>query len=172
MVHRRKYSLDVGQSFRAGTALRKVESRTRRHLTCWQPTRRCNVSLSGDCAERNRWGPGSLFIETQVLQCRCFQHLQACGEIDDEPPRSGKDHQHWQHVLVLSDPELIPDPTAAAKGAIVQLTKSMAIEAGAPQHTEVNAIAPGWIETDMKAAPSEIHASKCGKFSRGHRRDN
>jgi len=37
---------------------------------------------------------------------------------------------------------------SAAKGAIVQLTKSMAIEL-APHNVQVNAIAPGWIETDM-----------------------
>jgi 2-dehydro-3-deoxy-D-gluconate 5-dehydrogenase len=40
---------------------------------------------------------------------------------------------------------------SAAKGAIVQLTKSMAIEL-APHGVQVNAIAPGWIETDMTAA--------------------
>jgi 2-deoxy-D-gluconate 3-dehydrogenase len=40
---------------------------------------------------------------------------------------------------------------AAAKGAVVQLTKSMAVEL-APHNIQVNAIAPGWIETDMTAA--------------------
>ncbi len=40
---------------------------------------------------------------------------------------------------------------SAAKGAIVQLTRSMAIEL-APHGIQVNAIAPGWIETDMTAA--------------------
>lgn len=39
---------------------------------------------------------------------------------------------------------------SAAKGAIVQLTKSMAVEF-APHNIQVNAIAPGWIETDMTA---------------------
>ncbi|HEX2790080.1 MAG TPA: SDR family oxidoreductase [Steroidobacteraceae bacterium] len=42
---------------------------------------------------------------------------------------------------------LIPS-YSAAKGAIIQLTKSMAIEL-APYNIQVNAIAPGWIETDM-----------------------
>lgn len=37
---------------------------------------------------------------------------------------------------------------SAAKGAIVQLTKSMAIEM-APYNVQVNAIAPGWFVTDM-----------------------
>ena len=39
---------------------------------------------------------------------------------------------------------------SAAKGAIVQLTKSMAIEL-APNNIQVNAIAPGWIATEMTA---------------------
>ncbi|MGH9747311.1 MAG: SDR family NAD(P)-dependent oxidoreductase [Candidatus Acidiferrales bacterium] len=37
---------------------------------------------------------------------------------------------------------------SAAKGAIIQLTKSMAIELG-PYNIQVNCIAPGWIDTDM-----------------------
>ena len=48
---------------------------------------------------------------------------------------------------------LIPS-YSAAKGAIVQLTKSMAIEL-VPHNIQVNAIAPGWIETDMTAP---VHA--------------
>jgi 2-dehydro-3-deoxy-D-gluconate 5-dehydrogenase len=49
---------------------------------------------------------------------------------------------------------------SAAKGAIVQLTKSMAIEL-APHNIQVNAIAPGWIETEMTSAIREDpdHAS-------------
>ena len=39
---------------------------------------------------------------------------------------------------------------SAAKGAVVQLTKSMAIEL-ATHNIQVNAIAPGWIETEMTA---------------------
>src|SRR5260370_22344593 len=39
---------------------------------------------------------------------------------------------------------------SAAKGAIIQLTKSMAIEF-ASSNIQVNAIAPGWFETDMTA---------------------
>jgi 2-deoxy-D-gluconate 3-dehydrogenase len=40
---------------------------------------------------------------------------------------------------------------SAAKGAIVQLTKSMAIELAA-YNIQVNAIAPGWFPTDLTAA--------------------
>jgi 2-deoxy-D-gluconate 3-dehydrogenase len=39
---------------------------------------------------------------------------------------------------------------SAAKGAIIQLTRSMAVELAA-SNIQVNAIAPGWFETDMTA---------------------
>lgn len=40
---------------------------------------------------------------------------------------------------------------SAAKGGLVQVTKSMAIELG-PHNVQVNAIVPGWIATDMTVA--------------------
>jgi 2-dehydro-3-deoxy-D-gluconate 5-dehydrogenase len=45
---------------------------------------------------------------------------------------------------------LVPS-RSAARGGIAQLTKSLAIEL-APHNIQVNAIAPGWIETDMTTA--------------------
>ena len=51
---------------------------------------------------------------------------------------------------------LIPS-YSAAKGAVVQLTKSVAIEL-APHNIQVNAIAPGWIETDMTAPAKTMQA--------------
>lgn len=39
---------------------------------------------------------------------------------------------------------------SASKGGVVQLTKSMAVEL-APHNIQVNAIAPGWVATDMTA---------------------
>jgi len=44
---------------------------------------------------------------------------------------------------------------AAAKGGMIQLTKSMAIEL-AKYNIQVNAIAPGWFETDMTAPVREL----------------
>lgn len=37
---------------------------------------------------------------------------------------------------------------AAAKGAIISLVKSLAVELG-PRDVQVNAVAPGWVDTDM-----------------------
>jgi 2-deoxy-D-gluconate 3-dehydrogenase len=39
---------------------------------------------------------------------------------------------------------------SASKGAVVQLTRSMAIDL-APQNIQVNALLPGWIDTDLTA---------------------
>jgi 2-deoxy-D-gluconate 3-dehydrogenase len=49
---------------------------------------------------------------------------------------------------------LIPS-YGAAKGGIVQLTKAMAVEL-APHNIQVNAIAPGWIITDMTEPVREL----------------
>lgn len=49
---------------------------------------------------------------------------------------------------------LIPS-YGAAKAAVVQLTKSMAIEL-APHNIQVNAIAPGWISTDLAAPAKDL----------------
>jgi hypothetical protein len=51
----------------------------------------------------------------------------------------------WKQPIII-----IAMITGATEGAVVQLTKSMAIEL-APHNIQVNAIAPGWIETDMTA---------------------
>src|SRR5690349_12916980 len=42
----------------------------------------------------------------------------------------------------------MPPPYAASKGALVQLTKSLAA-AWAADHIQVNAVLPGWIDTEL-----------------------
>src|SRR5947199_324471 len=41
---------------------------------------------------------------------------------------------------------------AATKGAVIALTKSLAVEL-APRQINVNCVAPGWVDTEMSAQP-------------------
>jgi 2-dehydro-3-deoxy-D-gluconate 5-dehydrogenase len=103
-----------------------------------------NVSLSGGVLNEKPedW---DCVIETQLNSVFLLSKLAA---------RSMVSHKRGKIINIGSmysyfGSGLIPS-YSAAKGAIVQLTKSMAIEL-APHNIQVNAIAPGWIETDMTA---------------------
>ena len=82
-------------------------------------------------------------METNLNACFLLSKLAAQSMVNR---RQGK---------ILISPALFPfgsiiSSYSAAKGAFVQLTESMAIEL-ALIDIQVNAIAPGWIETDMTA---------------------
>jgi 2-deoxy-D-gluconate 3-dehydrogenase len=103
-----------------------------------------NVSLSGGVMNE-RPEDWDCVIETQLNSVFLLSKLAA---------RSMISHKRGKIINIGSmysyfGSGLIPS-YSAAKGAIVQLTKSMAIEF-APHNIQVNAIAPGWIETDMTA---------------------
>jgi 2-dehydro-3-deoxy-D-gluconate 5-dehydrogenase len=103
-----------------------------------------NVSLSGGVMQEKSEDWDNV-IETQLNAVFLLSKLAA---------RSMVRHQGGKIINIASmysffGSGLIPS-YSAAKGAIVQLTKSMAIEL-APYNIQVNAIAPGWIETDMTA---------------------
>jgi 2-dehydro-3-deoxy-D-gluconate 5-dehydrogenase len=107
-----------------------------------------NVSLSGGVMHE-RPEDWDCVIETQLNSVFLLSKLAA---------RSMISHKRGKIINIGSmysyfGSGLIPS-YSAAKGAIVQLTKSMAIEF-APHNIQVNAIAPGWIETDMTAP---VHA--------------
>jgi len=85
-------------------------------------------------------------IETQLNAVFLFSKLAARSMVESNAGKIiniGSMYSYFGSGLVPS--------YSAAKGAIVQLTKSMAIEL-APYNIQVNAIAPGWFETDMTAA--------------------
>lgn len=103
-----------------------------------------NVSLSGGVMNE-RPEDWDCVIETQLSSVFLLSKLAA---------RSMIGHKRGKIINIGSmysffGSGLVPS-YSAAKGAIVQLTKSMAIEF-APHNIQVNAIAPGWIETDMTA---------------------
>ncbi len=64
----------------------------------------------------------------------------------DEAGRRRQDHQHRQHDLDLRG--VLRAGLRDEQGGIVQLTKSMAL-AWAPDHIQVNAILPGWFDTEL-----------------------
>src|ERR1700689_1208356 len=103
-----------------------------------------NVSLSGGVLHENPEDWDNV-IETQLNAVFLLSKLAAKSMLG----RKGGKIINIGSMYSFFGSGLIPS-YSAAKGAIVQLTKSMAIEL-APHNIQVNAIAPGWIETDMTA---------------------
>ncbi|HEY3914010.1 MAG TPA: glucose 1-dehydrogenase [Verrucomicrobiae bacterium] len=103
-----------------------------------------NVSLSGGVLNEKPEDWDNV-IETQLNAVFLLSKLAARSMVK----RKGGKIINIGSMYSYFGSGLIPS-YSAAKGAIVQLTKSMAIEL-APHNIQVNAIAPGWIETDMTA---------------------
>ena len=103
-----------------------------------------NVSLSGGVLQEKSEDWDSV-IETQLNAVFLLSKLAAKSMLR----RKGGKIINIGSMYSYFGSGLIPS-YSAAKGAVVQLTKSMAIEL-APHNIQVNAIAPGWIETDMTA---------------------
>jgi 2-deoxy-D-gluconate 3-dehydrogenase len=103
-----------------------------------------NVSLSGGVLNETPEDWDSV-IETQLNAVFLLSKLAAASMLKRKRGKIiniGSMYSYFGSALIPS--------YSAAKGAIVQLTKSMAIEL-APHNIQVNAIAPGWIETEMTA---------------------
>ena len=103
-----------------------------------------NVSLSGGVLNEKPADWDNV-IETQLNSVFLFSKLAARSMLTRKRAKIiniGSMYSFFGSGLIPS--------YSAAKGAIVQLTKSMAIEL-APHNIQVNAIAPGWIETEMTA---------------------
>jgi 2-deoxy-D-gluconate 3-dehydrogenase len=85
-------------------------------------------------------------VETHLDACFLLSQLVARSMVKR---KSGGKIINLASMYSLFGSGLVPS-YSAAKGAVVQLTKSMAIEL-ACHNIQVNAIAPGWIETEMTA---------------------
>jgi 2-deoxy-D-gluconate 3-dehydrogenase len=100
---------------------------------------------------------GGVLRETAAVWDNTIEtHLNACFLLSQWVAKSMVSRKSGGKIINLASmysifgSGLVPS-YSAAKGAIVQLTKSMAIEL-ARHNIQVNAIAPGWIETDMTQA--------------------
>jgi len=102
------------------------------------------VSLSGGILQEEAADWDSV-LETQLNTVFLLSKLVAKSMVESQSGKIiniGSMYSYFGSGLIPS--------YSAAKGAVIQLTKSMAIEL-APNNIQVNAIAPGWIETDMTA---------------------
>jgi 2-deoxy-D-gluconate 3-dehydrogenase len=104
-----------------------------------------NVSLSGGVLQEKPEDWDNV-IETQLNSVFLLSKLAAASMVRQ---KSGKIINIGSMYSFFGS-GLVPS-YSAAKGAIIQLTKSMAIEL-APNNIQVNCIAPGWIETAMTVA--------------------
>jgi 2-deoxy-D-gluconate 3-dehydrogenase len=99
---------------------------------------------------------GVLNESAEVWDDTVETHLNACFLLSQLVARSMVNRNSGGKIINLASmysifgSAIVPS-YSASKGAVVQLTKSMAIEL-APHAIQVNAIAPGWIDTDMTAA--------------------
>lgn len=84
-------------------------------------------------------------LETNLNAAFILARLAARAMV---PRRRGKIINIGSEYSLFGNP--IAHSYAASKGALIQLTKSMAVEL-APHNIQVNALVPGWIESDMTA---------------------
>lgn len=97
-------------------------------------------------------GGGVLKEAAESWDATIETHLNACFFMSQLAARSMVKRKRGKIINLASmysffGSSIVP-AYSASKGAVVQLTKSMAIDL-APHNIQVNAIAPGWIETDM-----------------------
>ena len=82
-------------------------------------------------------------VERQLEQCLPDVEGRVSG---DEKGRRRQDHEYREHDVDLR--RWFAAAYASSKGGIVQLTKSLAL-AWAPDDIQVNAILPGWLDTEL-----------------------
>ena len=109
------------------------------------------ASLSGGILNEKKEGWDNV-IETQLNAVFLLSKLVAKSMVES---KSGKIINIGSMYSYFGS-GIIPS-YSTAKGAVIQLIKSMAVELAA-YNIQVNAIAPGWIETDMTAVVKTMPA--------------
>jgi len=98
----------------------------------------------------------------QILQTHLYSSFALSREVGQRMIK----RQHGAIIMILSMASLfgIPQVSAytAAKGALMGLTRALATEFS-PHNVRVNAIAPGWIETDMSRKALQNDAERLQK---------
>jgi len=97
---------------------------------------------------------GALKLEPEAWDRVLETNLNSCFLLAKYAAQSMVPRAAGKIINIASEYSRFGNPIApayaASKGALIQLTKSMAIEL-APHNIQVNAIVPGWIESDMTA---------------------
>jgi len=97
---------------------------------------------------------GALRLNAEEWDRVLETNLNSCFFLSQIAARSMTTRKTGKIINIASEYSRFGNPVApsyaASKGALIQLTKSMAIEL-APYNVQVNAIVPGWIESDMTA---------------------
>src|SRR5215472_3481219 len=97
---------------------------------------------------------GALRLAAQDWDRVLETNLNSCLFLSQIAARSMAARKAGKIINIASEYSRFGNPIApsyaASKGALIQLTKSMAIELAA-YNIQVNAIVPGWIESDMTA---------------------
>jgi 2-deoxy-D-gluconate 3-dehydrogenase len=99
--------------------------------------------------------PGGVLKADAALWDRVMEtNLNSCFLLSQIAARSMAQRRRGKIINIASEYSLFGNPIApsyaASKGGLMQLTKSMAVELAA-HNVQVNAIVPGWIESDMTA---------------------